>query len=111
MGIKGIFSLTILDPSLGPKGLEASAIWGPSSAIRGLCWPTLGAEFKGEVGLSGGYVGAKLGILVAMLRLSWPVLGHVEAICWVMLCHVDGFASKKCSPPANSRFLVILVGF
>ena len=42
-----------------------------------------------------------------MLKLSWAMLCHVEAISQILFGHVVGFASRKALPPAGPRFSVV----
>ena len=46
----------------------------------------------------------KLGYRKVMLKLSWAMLCHVEAICQILFSHVVGFASRNAHPPAGPRF-------
>ena len=46
----------------------------------------------------------KLGYREVMLKLSWAMLCHVEAICQIWFGHVVGFSSRYALPPAGQDF-------
>ena len=46
----------------------------------------------------------KLGHREVILKLSWAMLCHVEAICQILFGHVVGFAYRNALPPAGPRF-------
>ena len=78
------------------------SIWGSSARIEatmGILGPRLGPSLAIL-----DHVGSYSSASWARLELSQAMLGHVEAICQILLGHEVGFASKHVSPPAGPRF-------
>ena len=70
---------------------------GPSAILR---YPDATALLLGA--RLGGLEG-KFSYREVMLKLSWAMLCHVEAICQILLGHVIGFAPRN-APPPGPRF-------
>ena len=90
-----------------------------------LCWTHLGVKCKDRSNILGQvwpswallrklqlcFLGARLGDLEGklsypevMLKLSWAMSCHVEAICQILFGHVVGFASRN-APPSRTKIL------
>ena len=87
-------------------------IWGSNARIEATFCPSwallryleatallLRAKSAKSWGLEG-----KLSHREVMLKLSWAMLCHVEAMCQVLFGHVVGFASRNALTPAGPRF-------
>ena len=62
-------------------------------------------EFFGASWLLGSHIGPILGPIVwLMLKLSWAMVGIVEAICQMLFGYVVGFVSQNVVPPEAPRF-------